>query len=500
MAAKGRLPDLRTRRIFLTRIVLLAIQLAAIDVGAQTTQSDATPGNEAGTAAVTCPNCAPSSSPGKTLVTTATGEKAQPLGTAIDSGNNLIVANHTAGTVSKYNSSGVLQWTTTGAIPTELIAIDQWDNIWTGEYQSARITEISDATGAVIGTGSTGAAGKYPGPLGMAFDALGNLWMTVHDNYPSGSNRLVEMNQIRTVVAPSPFASSYIGGSNLAIDSQGFIWIPGYGSSNTLTKFSSAGLPVLPIPLPNGPSSTFTLTSGSAVISGSTNLVNNQAVQLSTTGSLVGTGFSTETTYYAVNVGSATFGLSATAGGTAIVATGTGTGTPSVFGTFAQADRAVVDSEGNVWVAFTYYCEVVKYSPTGTLLATASVDTGGKPGQLSSNSLAIDGANNLWVAGRRNAAVWEVSPAGTVYGPWAVPGKGGAITSSVDRQGNDWASSGAGDSVTKVQGIGAGVQTPLVANLSQTPSTAAPNSSTIQTPDGKSTTVGESATQDDPGK
>ncbi|MGA2964481.1 MAG: hypothetical protein ABSD96_22700 [Candidatus Korobacteraceae bacterium] len=286
MAAQKRPPDLQARRISLGLSALLAIQLTAMDLNAQTTQSGKTPGTEAGTAAISCPTCATSASPGKTLVTTATGPKTQPLGTAIDSANNLIVANHTAGTVSKYNSAGVLQWTTKGIIPTELIAIDQWDNIWVGEYQSATITEISDATGGVIGTGSTGSSGKYPGPLGMAFDAFGNLWMTVYNNYPTGPYWLVEMNQSRAVVSPSPYPSSYIGGSNLAIDGQGTIWVPGYGTSNTLTAFSNAGKPSTTIALPDGPSSTFTLTTGSTIISANNNFLYGQPVQLSTTGSL----------------------------------------------------------------------------------------------------------------------------------------------------------------------------------------------------------------------
>jgi sugar lactone lactonase YvrE len=304
----------------------------------------------------------------------------------------------------------------------------------------------------------------------MAFDAVGNLWMTVYNNYPTGPYWLVEMNQSRAVVAPSPYRSSYIGGSNLAIDGHGNIWVPGYGSSNTLTAFSSAGAPLTPITLPYGPSSTFTLTSGSAVVSGNNNFIYNEPVQLSTTGSLSGTGLTTGTTYYvsATGLTATQFELSATLAGGVITAAGTGSGTHSIHGTAAHADRAVIDRQGNIWLALTEYCEVVKYGPAGKLLATASVDAGGTVGKQSSNSLAIDGANNLWVAGRRNAAVWEVSSAGTVSGPWTVPGAG-ALTSSVDQQGNVWVSSAAGNFVTKVQGVGGGVKTPLVANLSQTP-------------------------------
>jgi hypothetical protein len=130
----------------------------------------------------------------------------------------------------------------------------------------------------------------------------------------------------------------------------------------------------------------------------------------------------------------------------------------------------VVDKQGNIWIALTDYCEVVKYNPaTGTFSMPVSVDSGGTAGRPSSNSLAVDGANNLWVVGRRNADAWEISAAGQIQGPWAIAGIGSALTSAVDQQGNIWASTEGTYTVTKIQGIGAGVLTPMVGTITPPP-------------------------------
>jgi len=308
--------------------------------------------------------------PGTTLGAFAAGR--QPLGIAIDSGGNVLVANHTSETVEKLSPTGSVLWTTS-VEGTEMIAVDAFDNVWTGNYQSGVLTELSPS-GSVVGAYTLASGSPKPGPEGIAVAADGNIWVTMGTS-PANVG-LLEVSPAGRILQSISFPSnSYVPGTP-AIDAQGNVWVP-YGPN--LLEYSASGT------LLN------TYSNGGA----------------------------------------------------------------------RYCAEAVIDRAGDLWVVCGSQ-QVLKISPaTGAILENVSVDTSG-PG-VGPAAAAIDGQDNLWVAGKRGATVTEVSPSGQIMGIYTDGGRSTAI--AVDAQGNVWIPGALANNVTQISTGGAGLPTPMVANL-----------------------------------
>ena len=366
---------LNVRRLTLFVFAVLLTAMPALSQLAARTPGPKTPGSSsclradsAGVASDAGSSCG--LAPGITLGTFATGR--QPLGVAIDSGGNVLVANHTSETVEKFSPTGSVLWTTP-VKGTEMIAIDADDYVWTGNYQSGVLTELSPS-GSVVGAYTLASGSPNPGPEGIAVAADGNIWVTMGTS-PANVG-LVEVSPEGRILQTISFPSnSHVPGTP-AIDVQGNVWVP-YGSN--LLEYSAAGA-----------------------------ILNTYST-----------------------------------------------------GGAAYCSQVVIDHAGDPWMVCGTQ-QVLKFSPaTGAILENVSVDASG-PG-LGPAAAAVDGDNNLWVAGKRGATVAEVSPSGQIMGIYADGGRSTAI--AVDAQGDVWIPGALANNVTQMSTGGAGMQTPMVANL-----------------------------------
>ena len=170
--------------------------------------------------------------PGTTLGIFATGK--QPLGVAIDSGGNVLVANHTSETVEKFSPIGSALWTT-AVKGTEMIAIDANDNVWTGNYQSGILTEISPS-GSVVGVYALASGSPNPGPEGIAVAEDGNIWVTMGTS-PANVD-LLEVSPAGNILQTIPFPNNSGVPGTPAIDGHGNVWVP-YGLN--LLEYAPSG-------------------------------------------------------------------------------------------------------------------------------------------------------------------------------------------------------------------------------------------------------------------
>ena len=120
------------------------------------------------------------------------------------------------------------------------IAIDGSGNVWVTDG-SGVVSELS-SNGAAISpsTGYTG--GGLDGPTGIAIDGTGNVWMS---NYLAPS--VSEFSSSGAAISPS---SGYTGGGlydsyGIAVDSSGNIWVTNFDGAS-VSEFSSSGAAISP--------------------------------------------------------------------------------------------------------------------------------------------------------------------------------------------------------------------------------------------------------------
>ncbi len=113
------------------------------------------------------------------------------------------------------------------------IAADASGSVWIANTGSRSVTRL-DSSGAVL-SGATGYAAGQIGQGAIAVDAAGNTWLGA--GTPGAILR----------ITPAGTASTFTGGgltniTSIAIDGSGEIWVA--GSGNTLSAFTSAGVPI----------------------------------------------------------------------------------------------------------------------------------------------------------------------------------------------------------------------------------------------------------------
>ena len=174
-----------------------------------------------------------------------------PNGIALDSAQNLYVADPVNQTVTKWSQTGQLLLTigynfnvATGGLQVAYpngVAVDSSGNIWVSDTSNNLIIKFS-STGAFISQLTTAGSTVLNQPRGLWIDASGNLWAAL-----SGSAQIVEFFG---VAAPS--ASSVVYSSTAAYllynpygvctDSSGNIYIADYSSAaNRVLKISTTG-------------------------------------------------------------------------------------------------------------------------------------------------------------------------------------------------------------------------------------------------------------------
>jgi sugar lactone lactonase YvrE len=223
-------------------------------------------------------------------------------------------------------------------------------------------------TGAPQPTVTTFASG-FTKPLGLAFDAAGNLYVA---NYGLTNGQTNPVDQVTPAGVVTTFAPGFSTPFGLAFDASGNLYVANYGGSTTVDKVTPAGVV-----------STF--------VSG---LSNPAALAFDASGNL----------YVAVGPNGNVDGF---------VDKITPAGVVSTFASgFIDADALAFDAAGNLYVAnggapLGQSSTVDKVTPAGVVSTFAS-------GFNQPFGLAFDAAGNLYVANAGDGTVSVVTPAGVV--------------------------------------------------------------------------------------
>jgi sugar lactone lactonase YvrE len=217
-----------------------------------------------------------SGTPTPVVVITVAG--AQPAGLAFDGHGNLWVADYATNTVLGFSAS---QLSSTGS-PTPAITIsasagsiqepvgiafDASGSLWVANTSNAANSVVKFTSSQLASSGSptpsvilTATAMSINGPLLIAFDASGDLWVA---NGNFSQNTVVEFGASQITASGSPTPTVTIGASagslanpgGLAFDGSGNLWVSNVGVSNlgssTIVEFAASQLVSSGTPTPN---------------------------------------------------------------------------------------------------------------------------------------------------------------------------------------------------------------------------------------------------------
>ena len=355
-----------------------------------------------------------------------------PQGVAVDSAGNVYVADSNNGRVRKVSGGNINAFAgngtccmsgdggpaTSGYLAGPLgLAVDSQNNLYIADSNNQRIRKVSGGNiSTVAGSGNFGFAGdggaalsaSLRTPAGIAFDPSGNL--LIADQY-NGRIRSVNGGNISTVAGggsigdggPAPFASLGLPGA-VAKDSSGNVYFAD-GTNNRIREISASGVV-----------STVAGTgvqgySGDDAAATSAMLSNPTSLTLDSSGNL-----------YIYDAGNFRIRKVDTGGNITTVA---GNGTCCYSGDTGTATSAqinygygiAVDGSGNVYIADTNNQRIRKVSG-GNITTVAGTGTYGYSGDnaaatsanlASPQGVAVDGSGNIFIADSNNNRVREVS-------------------------------------------------------------------------------------------
>ena len=208
--------------------------------------------------------------PAVTLVGRA-GSLSQPAGLAFDLEGNLWVSNGTANTVVEFSATqlhfsgtqtpAVTIGASAGSLNAPLaIAMDTLGDLWVANANAGTLVEFTPGQLGVSGTPTpavtlSAAAGSIVGPVGLAFDVDGNLWVA---NGNTGHNTVVEFSgsQLTASGAPTPAvvlsasAGSLASPTGLAFDNSENLWVAN-SAAPSVVEFTTSQLISSGSPTPN---------------------------------------------------------------------------------------------------------------------------------------------------------------------------------------------------------------------------------------------------------
>jgi sugar lactone lactonase YvrE len=193
-------------------------------------------------------------------LTASAGSLSEPAGLAFDANGNLWVANLTGNTVVEFTASqlassgsptpAVTISAASGSLANPVgIAFDTNGDLWVANTNDSTIVEYTpsqlSATGAPAPAVTLSAtAGSIVGPLMIAFDASGHLWVANGDN---GQNTLVAFSASQLAASGSPVpvvtlsanAGSLSNPAGLAFDASGDLWVSN-ATGASIVEYSSS--------------------------------------------------------------------------------------------------------------------------------------------------------------------------------------------------------------------------------------------------------------------
>jgi uncharacterized protein (TIGR03437 family) len=358
-----------------------------------------------------------------------------PQGVAVDSAGNLYIADTGNGRVRKV-SGGVI--TTVAGNGTccfggdngpatsaqfnyiEGVAADSAGNLYIADYGNNRVREVSNGViRTVAGNGTPGFSGdggpatsaQLKGPMGVAVDSAGNLYIADLDNYRV---RKVSHGVITTVVGNGtrgvsgdnvpPTSTQLWNPKELAVDSAGNLYIN--DDTARILKVSNG---VITTVAGNGTAG----FSGDNIPAVNAQLMYAEGIAVDSAGNL----YIADT--YNERIREVSNGVIRTVAGNGTMGF-SGDNGPATSAQLSYPARVAVDSAGNVYVADSYNWRVRKISG-GAIATVAGNGTFGFSGdngpatsaQVGPGGVAVDSAGNVYVADLDNNRIRILTPAGS---------------------------------------------------------------------------------------
>ena len=369
------------------------------------------------------------------------GDAAQfkkPAGITADSMGNLYVADTYNDTIRKITSAGVVSTLagfagssgssdgTSSSARFNLpygIAVDSSNNLYVADTYNDTIRKITPAGVVSTFAGLAGNIGSQDGtnsnarfyyPMGIAVDSSNNLY--VADTYNDTIRKITPAGVVSTLTGLAGNSGSSDGTnsnalfylpSGVAVDSANNLYVADT-YNDTIRKIAPAGVVSTP--------------AGLAGISGGQDGTSGNARFYQPFGIIIGS----EGYIYVVDTGNCTIRIITTAGVVSTLAGLTG-GRGSADGTgsnarFYQPFGIAIDNSANLYVADTFNHTIRKITTAGVVSTIAGLaDSGGSFDGTGSNArfyypmgIAVDSSNNLYVADTYNDTIRKITPAGVV--------------------------------------------------------------------------------------
>lgn len=157
-------------------------------------------------------------------------------GTAFDSAGNLWVTDYINQEIRKYTPAQLASGASTPSVSISTqkepwgIAFDARGNLWVGFYNGNYVleyaaTNVAGWSGALTDPAAALSIATPNGPLGLAFDTEGNLWVAGFDVPLTYKIAASQLNTAGSIVPTDSLESDYlIHGSGLAFDRAGNLW------------------------------------------------------------------------------------------------------------------------------------------------------------------------------------------------------------------------------------------------------------------------------------
>jgi streptogramin lyase len=303
------------------------------------------------------------------------------------------------------------------------VSVDGSGNVYVADYSNSTIRKITPAgvvstlagtAGSTGSTDGTGAAARFYNPWGFAVGGSGNVYVadtwnhTIRKITPAGVVSTFAGTALASGSADGTGAAARFNGPvGVAVDGSGNVYVADTNNS-TIRKITPAGV--------------VTTLAGTTGLIGSTDGTGAAArfsypygVAVDGSGSV----YVADTSNYTIRK-ITPIGVVTTLAGTAL-ASGSADGTGAAA-RFNNPFGVSVDGSGNVFVADTGNSTIRKITPAGvvsTLAGTAgtsgSADGTGSAARLNNPSgVAVDGSGNVYVADMNNSAIRKSTPAGVV--------------------------------------------------------------------------------------
>ena len=296
----------------------------------------------------------------------------QPWGVAVDSANNVYVADSGNDTIRKISASATVT-TLAGESPSLI------------QNAGVGMSDIEYYRGSTDGTGSNA---RFNGPRGVAVDGAGNVY--VADSCNNTIRKISPAGAVTTIAGNPPSPSTTAKGSSILLFSSGSSYGSTDGTGGTARFAAPLGVAV------DNAGKVYVADTG------------NDTIRTITSAGAVGT-----------------------LAGIAIQGSNDGTGGAAQF---YYPIGTAVDYAGNVYIADAFNQTIRKVTPAGTVttLAGSPGKVGSADGMGSAalfnypEGIAVDGAGNVYVADTHNDTIRKVTPAGVVTTLAGSPGTAGS--------------------------------------------------------------------------